>query len=497
MLWFLVTLVGWSALCMVAAVLVLRVYCSVKRGSKVYTVAFFHPYCNDGGGGERVLWCGIRALQYATNDNVHVVVYTGDSAEKAAILNKAKGRFGVTFPRDIEFVRLTQRKWIEKERWPYFTILGQSIGSMILGLEALLRHPPSLFIDSMGYAFTFPIFRWLGGCDVTCYVHYPTVSTDMIKKATRPGLKGLIQPTYYKLYAFMYGWAGRFAKTVFVNSGWTKAHIDEIWGMPRHTSVIFPPCDTSSLVALPLAWENRCKEAIIISVGQFREEKDHPLQVTAFAKLLTKLQNSTDKDVTQFAPRLVLIGSCREDEPKDKERLAALKVLAKKLGVEDRVSFEVGISFKELQQNLGRAMIGLHTMWCEHFGIGVVEMMAAGVITIAHNSGGPAVDIIDRPGQTGYLATTADEYCDRMYHVLKTAHTTTSTTTTTTTTTSGNEQQPANTSTTTTMTSSCPAAMQADARESVQRFSDAAFDRHWTHRCVKTLIPTQWLVVED
>lgn len=27
------------------------------------TVAFFHPYCNAGGGGERVLWCAIRVLQ--------------------------------------------------------------------------------------------------------------------------------------------------------------------------------------------------------------------------------------------------------------------------------------------------------------------------------------------------------------------------------------------------------------------------------------------------
>lgn len=25
-------------------------------------VAFFHPYCNAGGGGERVLWCSLRAL---------------------------------------------------------------------------------------------------------------------------------------------------------------------------------------------------------------------------------------------------------------------------------------------------------------------------------------------------------------------------------------------------------------------------------------------------
>ena len=27
------------------------------------TVGFFHPYCNAGGGGERVLWTAIRAIQ--------------------------------------------------------------------------------------------------------------------------------------------------------------------------------------------------------------------------------------------------------------------------------------------------------------------------------------------------------------------------------------------------------------------------------------------------
>lgn len=30
----------------------------------------------------------------------------------------------------------------------------------------------------------------------------------------------------------------------------------------------------------------------------------------------------------------------------------------------------------------------------EHFGISVVEMMAAGLFTVAHNSGGPKLDII-------------------------------------------------------------------------------------------------------
>jgi hypothetical protein len=42
-------------------------------------VGFFHPYCNAGGGGERVLWTAVKALQmkYST-DQVRIFIYTGD-----------------------------------------------------------------------------------------------------------------------------------------------------------------------------------------------------------------------------------------------------------------------------------------------------------------------------------------------------------------------------------------------------------------------------------
>ena len=49
-------------------------------------------------------------------------------------------------------------------------------------------------------------------------------------------------------------------------------------------------------------------------------------------------------------------------------------------------------------------------MWNEHFGIGVVEMMAAGLVTVAHNSGGPRDDII--AAGTGMLAVSPEEYAD-------------------------------------------------------------------------------------
>lgn len=59
-------------------------------------MGFFHPYTNDGGGGERVLWCAVKAIQ-EENPDLHCVVYTGDhDATPQSLLNRALDRFGVT-----------------------------------------------------------------------------------------------------------------------------------------------------------------------------------------------------------------------------------------------------------------------------------------------------------------------------------------------------------------------------------------------------------------
>ena len=38
-----------------------------------------------------------------------------------------------------------------------------------------------MFIDTTGWAFTFPVARLFAGCKVAAYVHYPTISSDMLK----------------------------------------------------------------------------------------------------------------------------------------------------------------------------------------------------------------------------------------------------------------------------------------------------------------------------
>lgn len=420
------------------AVLLIRIYVArLKRNqrshadssgsSKLVHVAFFHPYCHAGGGGERVLWCSVRALLKRYRF-VRCHVYTGDAAEGEEILRRAKERFNISLSGDVDFVPLCRRRWVEAETWPHFTLLGQSLGSVFLGLEALFKFVPDVYIDSMGYAFTLPLFKWFGDCRIGCYVHYPTISTDMLQRVStreeafnnagfiaRSWVLSLLKVFYYHIFAALYGFAGRRANTVLVNSTWTRQHIDSLWKVPAKTSVVYPPCDTSGLSAEELR-DVPGKNGVhrIVSVAQFRPEKNHDLQLEAFAQLLKKYGKKRSKRV-----ELVLVGGCRNEG--DRSRVEKLKAKASQLNISKLVRFEVNVPYATLRDLLSSATIGLHTMVNEHFGIGVVECMAAGAVALAHDSGGPQLDIVVdwRSERTGYRGSSAAEYADRMREILE------------------------------------------------------------------------------
>ncbi|KAM6893846.1 GDP-Man:Man(3)GlcNAc(2)-PP-Dol alpha-1,2-mannosyltransferase [Xenentodon cancila] len=386
------------------------------------TVAFFHPYCNAGGGGERVLWCAIRALQdrYV---GVNFVVYTGDlGVTGQQILEGARRNFNIVLPRPVQFVFLRHRLLVEPGLFPHFTLLGQSIGSIFLGWEALTEFVPDLYIDSMGYAFTLPLFRYLGGCSVASYVHYPTISTDMLSVVRERNPRfhnpdyvsnslflSAFKVVYYCFFALLYGMAGSCSDLIMVNSSWTLNHILSLWRSPNRTCVVYPPCDVSAFLDIPLEEDGDRKCHSIISIGQFRPEKDHQLQIRAFKKVLDRRRGGL---------KLVLIGGCRNEE--DEDRVLMLRGLCQQLGIADKVAFKVNVPFEELKREMAEATIGLHTMWNEHFGIGVVECMAAGKIILAHNSGGPKLDIVVpfEGEQTGFLADDMDSYAAAIEKIL-------------------------------------------------------------------------------
>ena len=124
---------------------------------------------------------------------------------------------------------------------------------------------------------------------------------------------------------------------------------------------------------------------VVLSVAQFRPEKDHALQLRAFSLLRARWRAAGGRAPE---PRLVLAGAVRHAA--DGARLDALRDLAREFELAaPAVEFAPNLSVVELRALYGRAAVGLHTMWNEHFGIGVVEMMAAGVVLVAHASGAP------------------------------------------------------------------------------------------------------------
>ncbi|XP_070265220.1 GDP-Man:Man(3)GlcNAc(2)-PP-Dol alpha-1,2-mannosyltransferase [Myotis yumanensis] len=397
-----------------------------KKGKDQMVIAFFHPYCNAGGGGERVLWCALRALQKKYPAAVYVV-YTGDvNVSSQQILEGAFRRFNIRLTHPVRFVFLRKRYLVEDSLYPYFTLLGQSLGSIFLGWEALMQCVPDIYIDSMGYAFTLPLFKYLGGCRVGSYVHYPTISTDMLSVVknqnarfnnatfiTRNPFLSKVKLIYYYLFAFLYGLVGSCSDIVMVNSSWTLNHILSLWKVGHCTNIVYPPCDVHTFLDIPLEAKKMTPGHLLVSVGQFRPEKNHPLQIRAFAKLLNMRKTESLPSL-----KLVLIGGCRNQD--DEFRVNQLRRLCEDLGVQEDVEFKINIPFDELKNYLSKGTIGLHTMWNEHFGIGVVECMAAGTIILAHNSGGPKLDIvIPYEGEvTGFLAESEEGYAETMAHIL-------------------------------------------------------------------------------
>lgn len=226
---------------------------SSETGTAKCVIGFFHPYwsvhalpcvptlsasthvairpnSNAGGGGERVLWTALARMQLEKGTSAIFAVYTGDAgpgkASKEEILAKAQvrrelflreraglecshaapvaqARFGIQIdPSTVAFIPLRHRWLVEDSTWPRLTLLGQSLGSIVLAAEGLFStrgvvpdvwigsFPSPLrlsfcrfsaaseevsFADTMGYAFAYPLVRYVCRMPVASYTHYPTI----------------------------------------------------------------------------------------------------------------------------------------------------------------------------------------------------------------------------------------------------------------------------------------------------------------------------------
>lgn len=262
----------------------------------------------------------------------------------------------------------------------------------------------------MGYAFALWFCKLLfPNIPTGAYVHYPTISTDMLGSldAASPlgtqgvnagkgaGKKGAAKRLYWELFAKLYSYVGASINLVMTNSSWTQSHIQSLWGPLRggklnlsDISVVYPPVAVEELeqeIDVSDASEAE-REKIILYIAQYRPEKNHKLVLAAFAQFIATKTPATE------GTKLVLIGSIRDDS--DEKRVYELRLLVHELQIKDRVEFYFSLSWPQILEWLRRSSVGVNGMWNEHFGIGVVEYQAAGLIPVVHDSGGPRNDIV-------------------------------------------------------------------------------------------------------
>jgi alpha-1,2-mannosyltransferase len=209
-----------------------------------------------------------------------------------------------------------------------------------------------------------------------------TVSSDMMKRVesrntqgtynnsstvAKSGLLTRAKILYYRGFAVVYRWMGTRADVVMTNSSWTNNHIQNIWGGKPHASggadktqqqkvqqsgssggggfkstIVYPPVNVATFTKFPL--EPRSNN--IISIGQFRPEKNHMLQIESFALAIKKGGIDPVKDDCT----LYLVGGARNLE--DLERVAQLRTEIQRLNLSKHIILEVSVSFDRIKARL-------------------------------------------------------------------------------------------------------------------------------------------------
>lgn len=187
----------------------------------------------------------------------------------------------------------------------------------------------------------------------------------------------------------------RFIQKIICNSFFTKKIIDKEFGVK--SLVLYPPFSG--------IFKPGKKENIILSVGRFDNilhSKKQDILIRVFKELINekKLKNW----------KLVLVGGVLHG----KDFVKKLKIEAKDFPIE----IKTNVTFEELKKLYAEAKIYWHAAGfgenliqhperAEHFGISVVEAMAAGCLPIVFNGGGLPEIISD--GKNGFLFDSLDE----------------------------------------------------------------------------------------
>ncbi len=327
-----------------------RIWGRVKK----LRVVVVHPYMHIMGGGERVCLQIVRSLL----EDGHDVTLVSEPVDQDDLIEVS----GSSLLKDVK--RVPYKPFEPKVK--KFSVYQRVLHHMIMTAGRKVAEA-DLEILTQDVMFTCDV-----GAKKVAYVHYPEylVHLEGAKSASR-----LFWRAYYAPVIWYWHRQIRKIDLFLCNSQYTRRAIKEKWG--KDATVIYPPVDVEKIRPAP-------KEEFVATVGRFVKEKNYEL-VLEVAKLMPEV-------------KFLIMG--RKQDENYYEKIKNSKP--------SNVELLTDLSSEDLFSILGKAKVYLHTMIGEHFGISIVEAMAAGCIPVVHNSGGMREAI----GDFGYVYSNIKECCD-------------------------------------------------------------------------------------
>ena len=194
------------------------------------------------------------------------------------------------------------------------------------------------------------------------YVHFPA---DLQPEPAR--WPALVRPYFALCDALVGGrWSDASANLTLANSRWTASGLERLGDMSK-PRVLYPPVRDPGA---GLAWADR--DDTFLCIGRFHGSK----RIEKAISIVSKVRAAAIPQA-----RLIVVGSAV-----DPEYTTRMHRLAAEHG--DWIEFREDLSRVELDRLMGRSRYGIQAMENEHFGMATAEMIRAGCVVFAHNSGG-------------------------------------------------------------------------------------------------------------
>jgi len=230
------------------------------------------------------------------------------------------------------------------------------------------------------------------------YMHYPTFALLEEAPINVKYSKSLFWRLYFTPYEKIQERLAKRLKcrVLLTNSEYSADAIRRYIG--ADAIILYPPVDIDDFLKVSSITD---REDVVVLCGRFSPEKNYELVL----------------DIAQMLPQIEfkIIGA--SSGRISKAYYEKLRRVAKEKKLRNVYFFRDAP--RDLQLKIySKAKIFLHTMMGEHFGIAIVEGMAAGLVPIVHRSGGAWNDILSR-GKYGFGFSSIEEVVETVEMLIK------------------------------------------------------------------------------